>query len=271
MGKPRRVAVVFRFGTVADDEHLHIIIEATSCPKRLPFIAVDLVEGFLQRHAATFQFAMHQRQAVDEDGHIIAVGLGTTFGHILVEHLNMVVVDVLLVDELHVLRAAVVAGDVDDFGALDAFGLVLDAHLGRSNMLLKELFPLLVRKSQMVEPFHLLAQVGDELRLGGDFDIFVALLHKLLDEAGLQCRFALVAIVLARQRLVVRHHRAVLLFRYDFEVFHNTLFFKKVVNRNHSLKSVAIHRVFQAVCGDQSKLRIAFPANHHSKNAKSVA
>ena len=72
----------------------------------------------------------------------------------------------------------------------------------------------------MVEPFHLLAQVGDELRLGGDFDIFVALLHQLHDEAGLQCRFALVAIVLARQRLVVGHHRAMLLFRYDVELFH---------------------------------------------------
>ena len=262
VGKPRCVAVVFRFGAVADDEHLHIIVEAASCPKRLPFIAVDLVEGFLQRHATTFQFAMHQRQAVDKDGHIITVGLGAAFGHVLVEHLNMVVVDVLLVDELHVLRSAVVAGDVDDFGALDAFGLVLDAHLGRGDMLLKELFPLLIRKSQMVQPFHLLAQVGDELRLGGDVDIFVALLHQLLDEAGLQCRFALVAIVLARQRLVVGHHRAVLLFRYDIEVFHNTLFLKKIVNRNHSLNSVAIHCVFQTVCSDQSKLRIAFFANH---------
>ena len=90
-------------------------------------------------------------------------------------------------------------------------------------MLLKELFPLLVRKAQMVEPFHLLAQVGDELRLGGDVDIFVALLHQLLDEAGFQCRFALVAIVLARQRLVVGHHRAMLLFRYDVEVLHNRI------------------------------------------------
>ena len=130
VGKTRRVAVVFRFGAVADDEHLHIIVEAAACPKRFAFVAVDLVEGFLQRHAATFQFAMHQRQAVDENRHIIAVGLGAAFGHVLVEHLNMVVVDVLLVDELHVLRSAVVAGDVDDFGALDAFGLVLDAHLG---------------------------------------------------------------------------------------------------------------------------------------------
>ena len=175
MGIACSVGIVFCLGAVGDDEHLHIVVEATACPKRIAFVAVDLVEGLLERHTTAFQLAMYQRQAIDEDSDIITIGISPAFRHILVEHLRMIVVDILFVDELHVLGATVVTGDVDNLRALDARGLVLDGHLWRSDMLLKKLFPLLVGEGETIEAFHLMAQVIDELRLSGDVDALVAL------------------------------------------------------------------------------------------------
>ena len=58
------VAVVFRFGAVADDEDLDVFEQGIVGPERFPAIAVDLVEGFFQQHTTTLQLHMHQRKAV---------------------------------------------------------------------------------------------------------------------------------------------------------------------------------------------------------------
>ena len=182
MGKACGIGIVFGFRSVADEENLYIIVESAPCPKGIPFVAVDLVERLFQRHSPALQFAMHQRKSVHQDSHIIAVGIFAPFGHILVEYLHMVVVYILLVDELDVLRSPVVKGNVHNLCALDAFGLVLDGHLRRSDVPVEELLPFLVGKGKPVQALHLLAEVGNEGCFVGDVHPFVPLLRQLLDE-----------------------------------------------------------------------------------------
>ena len=129
MSEAGGVAIVFRFRPVGDDKYLNVIIQSRARPKRIALIAVYLVEGFLQRHATLFQFTMHQGQTIDKDGHIIAILFGSSFWHILIEHLQMVVVNILLVNQFDVLRIAVVKRDVHNLRLLYALRLVLNGHL----------------------------------------------------------------------------------------------------------------------------------------------
>ena len=85
--RPGGVAVILGIGTVADDEDLDILEQAGSRPEALPVIPPDLVERLLDVHAAPFQLDMHQRQAVHQDGHVIAVVTLATLRNVLVDHL----------------------------------------------------------------------------------------------------------------------------------------------------------------------------------------
>ena len=81
------VAVILRLRAVADYEQLHVLKQSTSCPEALAVVAVDLVERFLDVHAPAFQLHVDERQAVHEDGHVVAVFPHTTLRRILVDYL----------------------------------------------------------------------------------------------------------------------------------------------------------------------------------------
>lgn len=50
------VGVVFGVHAVADNKDLHILEQAAAYPERIPMVAIDLVEGFLQPQTATLKF-----------------------------------------------------------------------------------------------------------------------------------------------------------------------------------------------------------------------
>jgi hypothetical protein len=70
-------------------------------------VAVHLVEGLADGHAALLQLHLHQRQAIDQDGHVVAVGVAARLLELL-DHLHLVAGDVLLVQQIDVLDAPVV-------------------------------------------------------------------------------------------------------------------------------------------------------------------
>ena len=49
----------------------------------MALVAVDLVEGFFHLDAAPLQFDLHQGQAVDEQGHVVAVFVGALKGDLV--------------------------------------------------------------------------------------------------------------------------------------------------------------------------------------------
>jgi hypothetical protein len=101
------VAVVLGQRAVADDEQLHILEQAAARPEAVALVAVDLVEGLADVHATALEFDVHHRQAVDQHGHIEAGGTRACRAHcwclVLIDHLQSVVVDVGLVDQVDVL------------------------------------------------------------------------------------------------------------------------------------------------------------------------
>ena len=67
------VGVVLRLRAVADHEELDVLEQAGAGPEAVALVAVDLVERLADVHAAPLELDVHQRQAVDEDGDVVAV------------------------------------------------------------------------------------------------------------------------------------------------------------------------------------------------------
>ena len=191
---PNGIAVIFGQGAVTDDEQLHILEQAAARPKAVPLIAVDLVEGLANVHPTPFQLDMHQRQAIDQHGHIIAVGI-VPHRFILIDDLQAVVVNALLVDQIDVFGRAVVTLEDLDMVFLNAGCLFYDAVIVSCNAGTEKVFPFRIGKGHAVEFFQLAAKVGDKFHLGRDGKVFVGLRLQLLNEGLFQRGFTLIGVV----------------------------------------------------------------------------
>lgn len=195
--EPGGVRVVFGVGAVGDDEDLHILKQAAARPEGVPLVAVDLVEGFPDGHAPALELHMDQGQAVDQNGHVIAVVVAGTLvpaDGVLVDDLQPVVVDVFLVQQGEVFGSAVIPAQHLDEILLHLAGLFHNVFVGVGQSLMEKAVPLAVGEGVVVEGFQLTAQVGDEFRLGVDGEIGITLLGELLDERLFKCGLALVAV-----------------------------------------------------------------------------
>lgn len=158
------IAVVFGFRAVADDKYLHIFKQGISCPKRLPPVAVYLVESLFEQYAPAFQFDVYQWQAVYEDGHVIPVGVGAVVRLILVDDLCGIGVDVLWVDELDVAVCAIVQPQCLHRVLLYGTRLVLDTFALTGYFGLEEALPFPFGEWVTVQSLDLPAQVGYQFR-----------------------------------------------------------------------------------------------------------
>ena len=203
MGKAGGVAVVFRLGAVGDDKDLHVLEEAGAAPERLALVAVDLVEGLTDGHAPPLQLHVDEWQAIDEDRHIVTVVPRPALGGVLVDDLQAVVVDILPVEDAEVFLLAVVEEKGLHVVLLDEPRLLHDAVVlvGKDGGI--EVLPLRVGKEDVVERFHLPAQVADEFLLGMQRQILVGLVLQQSDKGFLQRGFALVLRLCPRLSLVV--------------------------------------------------------------------
>ncbi len=74
---------------------------------------------------------MDEREAVDQDGHIIAI-LVVALSFILVDHLKPVVMDILLIDQIDIFRSPIIPLQNLDMILLDLTGFLNNAFIGRS-------------------------------------------------------------------------------------------------------------------------------------------
>ncbi|MNQ79027.1 hypothetical protein D3C85_939570 [compost metagenome] len=210
------IAVVFGQRAIADHEQLHVLEQATARPEAVALVAIDLVEGFADIHPAALELDMHHRQAIDQHCHIearsvfAAVLAGWRF--VLVDHLQDVVMDIGLVDQVDVLAAAVIALQDLDVVFLQAGSFFQNAVIATSNAGREEALPLGVGKLDIVELLQLGSQVGDQLGLRADRQVFIGLTLQLLDKGTLQRRLALVASLAHTQRIRQKlgNHRALI-------------------------------------------------------------
>ena len=166
-------------------------------------IAFDLVKSLAQSHPTPFEFNVHHRQTVHQDGHIIAAQTFAALFFILVEHLQAIVVDGRFVDKADVHHAAVIAFQQLDVVDLDFAGLVEDALFGVRQTVMKEVLPLVFGKAHFVEQFQLQAQVVDQRLFVFDTDVLITLVLQRLDEGTLQLRFALVILSVIRRGFIL--------------------------------------------------------------------
>ncbi len=187
-GKARGVGVVLGVGSVGDNEDLHVLVQAAAGPEAVALVALDLVEGLLDGNAAALELDVHERQAVHQYRHVVAVLVGPFLG-VLVHHLHAVVVHVALVDEGDVAHGSVIHLQGVDVVALDAAGLLDDAVVVRGDPSLEQAGPLLVGEGDAVQGLELPTQVGNKVTFAGDDESLVALTAELLYESVLQLGF----------------------------------------------------------------------------------
>ena len=116
---PYGIGKVARVRSVGDDKELQEFIQRLLTVEALLAVAVHLVEGFADGLSSLFQLHLHHGQPVDQDGHIVAVGLCAGLFK-LVNHLHLVAGYILFIHQANVLDMPVIEHEVMD---------VIDLHL----------------------------------------------------------------------------------------------------------------------------------------------
>ena len=153
------VRVVLGVGSVGDNEDLHILEQTALAPEAFALIPLNLVEGLTQRHAATLELDVHERETVDENGDVVSILVSALVRLVLIEHLQAVLMDVVAVKELDVDERAVPHREVNDRRFLDDPGLIDNTVRKIGDLRREEGIPILISKGEVVELFNLIAQV----------------------------------------------------------------------------------------------------------------
>ena len=171
---------------------------------------------------------MDHREAIDEDGHIIAVTVPGTFvltDRILVDDLKKIVMDVFLVDQGDVLGGAVIPlQDLDEI-FLDLPGLLDNMIIRIRQRILEEPVPLRIRENIAVQNLQLFPKVRYQLDLGMDRKIFIALFREHTDEFPFQFSLTLIAVGPGLHRLIFRDNGIFCCLGDDIEIRHVATFF----------------------------------------------
>ena len=114
-------------------------------------------------YAPAFQLNMHEREAIDKDGHIISGVIVSAFFHILVYDLDEVIVDIILVNEFDVLAFAGVPFKDLDIVILNLLCLGYNIIVLVGYVLIEKLLPLTIREMVVVQFLQLGPEVGDKV------------------------------------------------------------------------------------------------------------
>jgi hypothetical protein len=117
---------------------------------------------------------VYKRQAVHEDGYIVAVLVVAFVGFILVHDLHEVAGDTVLIDKLDVALCAVIAFQELHVLPLDDLGLLDYAIAFMGELRLEETLPFLVGELDAVQTFELMPEIGNEIGFFVDREIFIA-------------------------------------------------------------------------------------------------
>ena len=200
------VGIILGMRTVANDENLYIFVKPAVCPKTVSLITVNLIERFFQRDATAFQFDMYQRKTVDKHRYIIAVFKIAAVFFILIDDLQTVVMDVFLVNQGDIFTAAVISAQNLNAIFLNQTRLLYNTIVVIGKILAEEPFPLIIRKSVIVQLFELCTQIVHQLVAIMDLQIGVALLGKLLDKGSFQRGLTLIGVRPFLLRFVFCYH-----------------------------------------------------------------
>ena len=151
---------------------------------------------------------MDKRQAVYQNGHIVAGIMFPATFFVLVDHLQTVIVDILFINQGDIHGSAVLTGEILHMIFLNFTGLFHDSVVVIGNFMFEKAIPFFVGKAILIEPLQLFAEIVDQSIFAVNGHIFVTLFHQHFNESLFQCRFALVRIRAFYLRLVFCHNCA---------------------------------------------------------------
>ncbi|CAH0183788.1 hypothetical protein SRABI106_01161 [Rahnella aquatilis] len=180
-------------GAVGNDKQLQVFEQGCVAVKALFAVAVYLIKGFANGHAAFFKFNLDQRQAIDQYRDVIAVSVRAGLLELLGD-LHLVAHQILFINQVNVFQLAVIKSEVTNVVDMDFTGLVEAAVTRAVQVLLTEASPLPVVKRHTVQGLNLRPRVGQHRLLRGKRDKLISLIAQVLNQLALQVRFALVAV-----------------------------------------------------------------------------
>jgi len=180
-------------GAVGNDKQLQVFEQGCVAVKALFAVAVYLIKGFANGHAAFFKLNLDQRQAIDQYRDVIAVSVRAGLLELLGD-LHLVAHQILFINQVNVFQLAVIKGEVTNVVDMDFTGLVEAAVTRAVQVLLTEASPLPVVKRHTIQGLNLRPHVGQHRLLRGQRDKLIALIAQVLNQLALQVRLALVAI-----------------------------------------------------------------------------
>ena len=97
--------------------------------KALFAVTMHLIEGFTNRHTAFLQLHVDQGQTIDQNRHIVAVGVAARLLKLL-DYLHLVAGNVLFIQQVDVLNMAIVKHKIMNIVIMDFAGFIDDAVAG---------------------------------------------------------------------------------------------------------------------------------------------
>ena len=162
-----------------------------------------LIERLSDGNASFFEFYLHHRQPVDQDGYVVAIGLCTGLFE-LVDYLHLVSGDMLLIDQIDVLDMPVVEHEVIDIIVMQFARFFHKVVAGSVQILFTEALPLGIGEGYAIEVLQLCTHISQECRRRSElWQVFVALTLQILYQFTLQSRLALIVGIGLRNFLVL--------------------------------------------------------------------
>ena len=164
---------------------------------------MDLVECLTDSHPTALELDMHQREAIDEDRHIIAVRTAPPLLH-LIDDLQAVATGALPIEEADILHMTIVEAEVMAVSHVHLTRLLREAITRAIQILEAETLPLGISELHPIEVLELEAHVPQQ-RLGvlDMLGILIALTAEVFDELALQRCLTLVALCRLRLGLIL--------------------------------------------------------------------
>ena len=153
-----------------------------------------LVESLTNRYTTFFQFNLYQRQAIDQNGDIVAIGVRACLFKLL-DDLHFIAKDVFSIQQIDILNTAIVEDEIMNIIIMNLAGLFNNAIAGLVHPGFHKATPFSLQELYIVKVLQLFPDISEHsLGVVQGWQVFIALVNQILNQLTLQITFALVAL-----------------------------------------------------------------------------
>ena len=109
-----------------------------------------LIKRLTDRHTTLFQFNLHQRQTIDQNRHIVTVGIASCLFKLL-NDLHLITSNSLLVEQVYVFYMAIIKDKIEDIVTVHLAGFIENIVAWCVQVLLAKASPLGISKLDLIK------------------------------------------------------------------------------------------------------------------------